>query len=119
MFRFEPHGQQTMNMGKNINEVITTLLRENIVFANQFTYEESIGPQDFEMRYIAKFPTLIKSDGLCLVYTIWFVELILRNPNAPLKEILNYMVKDSPIYPLSVMIRQYLQYLIDMYNDLN
>jgi hypothetical protein len=86
--RFEPHGNRNDKLEKKINNAIKIRLLK-ILELNNFTY---ISPLDIS----PKFGLQAKSDaytGMCLTYSMLYLQLRLMNPDIIQKELVNYLLQ--------------------------
>jgi hypothetical protein len=125
LFRFEPHKEKGVSGYKSLNDklnadIIKNILKnpKNLDYVTK--YETSnMSPQYFE-NYDIDNQYFIEIDGLCIVYSLWFVELMIKNPKINPNQIVKYISQkvDRHRIRTSTKIRLYLDRMLDIYDEM-
>lgn len=122
LYRFEPHGYERSGVydSKNINidNALSEDLREHLPFVKYVSPAEMCSGSDYNIQDFENYNLdqniFLATGGFCLAYSLWFLELVLLNPNLSPKVIVKYMSKTHFRNKIehSKMIRMFVNYVL-------
>lgn len=120
LLRIEPQGgiipiRVHRMIDKTIKQEIIDKSKTHLKYYEPNMYCPRIGPQIYENMGIVK--NSMTTSGLCFIFSIWFAELIIKNPERPPEEIKQYITNTIRSRKIPKKIRKYLVKLLRMWHE--
>lgn len=126
LIRFEPHGEffDEEPIESALNRAIFDDLF-NVDFFDTYLPPLNICPYVKTLQGLEELDIdeqyFIKTRGLCLIWSMWFVELMMKQPKKDPQKIIEYMAQETDKHGIRVSskIRMYLFHLMNVYDQMS